>query len=191
MPTFISSLITELRRNTRLRVGVWAIVTILLTYTVMVINDYHKQLKKDYDKALASLNQLQSIAQQTQWAERASGAQELRTQLAARLWQANTKGLAQAMFQTWIQEEIFFAKVEKPILVVGDAMDVPKYPQFWRVTAKLTGAFVPKRLFALLAEIAKNPRLAVTERLDIRHHQKRPKFIMVVSAYFKAPGGKD
>ena len=190
MPPFISSLITELRRNTRLRVGVWAIVAIILTYTVMVVNDYHKQLQADYDKALAHLNQLQSIAKQTQWAERASKAQELRTQLAARLWQADTKGLAQAIFQTWLQEEIFFARIEKPQLHVEEAVDVAKYPQFWQVTAKLKGAFVPKRLISLLSAIAKHPQLVVTERLNIRHHRKKPTFIFIVSAYFQAPGAK-
>jgi len=184
MPPFIISLISELRRNNRLRVGLWAIFAILLTYMVLVLNDYHKQLQDDHAKAQARLNQLQTIAKQTQWTERANQAKELRTQLTARLWQADTKGLAQAIFQTWLQEEIFFAKIGKPILNVKEAVNVPKYP-LWQVTAKLKAPFVPKGLFSLLREIAKNPRLTVTERLEIRHHVRKPTFTLVVSAYFQ------
>ena len=68
---------------------------------------------------------------------------------------------------------------------VEEAVDVPKSSQFWQVTAKLRGAFVPKRLFSLLTAIAKNPQLVVTERLTVRQRSKKSKFVLIVSAYFQ------
>jgi len=184
MPQVLSQLLTELRKNTRLRFGLWFIIAIMMIYIILVFNDYHAQLKQDYHTALTRLNQLQSLAQQTQWTERAVQVQDLRTQLEARLWQANTKGLAQAIFQSWLQEEVFFAQIEQPRLQVETAVEVPKNPNLWRVSAEVKGLFVQKRFYSLLLEIAKSPRTIVTERLDIRESSP-PRFTLVLTAYFK------
>jgi hypothetical protein len=184
MPQALSQLLIEMRKNTRLRFGLWFIIAILITYVILVLNDYQVELKRDYQNALTRLNQLQALAQQTQWPERALQVQDLRTQLEARLWQANTKGLAQAIFQSWLQEEMFFAQVKQPRLKVENAVEVPKNPNLWRVSAELKGIFVQKRFYSLLLEIAKSPRTIVTERLDIRQSSP-PRFTLVLVAYFK------
>lgn len=184
MSQVLSQLLTELRKNTRLRIGLWFIITIMMTYIMLVLNDYHVQLKRDYHNVATRLNQLQGIAQQTQWPERAIQVQELRTQLEARLWQANTKGLAQAIFQSWLQEEMFFAQIKQSRLQVETAVEVPQNPKLWRVSAELKGIFVQKRFYSFLLEIAKSPRTIVTERLEI-HQSSPPRFSLVLTAYFK------
>jgi hypothetical protein len=184
MSQVLSQFVTELRKNTRLRFGLWFIIAIIMTYSILVLNDYHVQLKQDYHTALTRLNKLQGLAKQTLWPERAVQVQDLRTQLEARLWQANTKGLAQAIFQSWLQEEVFFAQIKQSRLQVETAIEVPKNPNLWYVSAEVKGIFVQKRFYSLLLEIAKSPRTIVTERLDIRQSSP-PRFTLILKAYFK------
>ncbi len=181
------SLLSELRQNFRLRLGVWVILALTMSYVVLVLNDYRKHLQQDYQEALTRLHQLHLIAKQTQWSQRAKQAQELRGQLEARLWQANSKGLAQAMIQSWLQEEVYFARIEEPRSQVETAQVVPKHPQLWQVTAKLDGIFVPKRLQSLLSTIGQSRQLVIIERLDIRY-SNTSRFTLVFSAYFAATG---
>ncbi|MDM8560489.1 hypothetical protein [Candidatus Parabeggiatoa sp. HSG14] len=176
-------LISELRKNTRLRIGIWLIMAILIGYAATFLNNHKVQLENNYKNALTRLSQLQNIADQTQWAKRSIQVQELHTQLKARLWEANTKGLAQAIFQSWFQEEIYFAQISKPALNVEAALEVPK-SSLWQVSARLNGAFIPKRLHQLLLEIAKSPRIIVIERLEIRK-SPTPRFTLIIKAYFQ------
>lgn len=110
-----SLLVTELRKNTRLRVGLWFIIVLSLSYIVLLLNDYQETLQQEHQNTLKRLNQLQNIAHQNQWLERASQTQALRTQLEVKFWQANTSGLAQATFQKWLDTEVHRANMKKTI----------------------------------------------------------------------------
>lgn len=182
----LATLLIELRRNTRLRIGLGLIVAILLSYASLWLNDYEKQLKNDYQSVISHLNRLQAIASQTQWDRRAAQVHQLRTQLEAQLWRANSKGLAQATFQEWLNTRIKQVQFEGNVrLKVDVAREVSQYPHLWQVTAQLEANFEPKKLNALLLAIAKNPKWIVTERLDIRQTRSHAQFILIVTAYFQ------
>ena len=183
--TSFSTLIIELRQNTRLRVGIWLIVALLLSYLTLLFNDYNAQIKQDYHNALTRFNQLQTLSQQTFWLERANQAQTLRTQLETRLWQADTKGLAQATFQKWLKTQADRATLENVRLQVEPALDVPHHSHLWQVTARLQARFTPNSLNMLLLAIAKQLQLTVIERLEVRQNQ--PRITVIIHAYFQAP----
>jgi hypothetical protein len=185
MSKTFSSLLTELRKNTRLRAGLWLIVALLISYIVLLLNDYQTQLQQAHQNALTRLNQLQTIANQTQWLERAAQAQTLRTQLEVKFWQANTQGLAQATFQKWLNTEMNRAQIKKKAhLRIISTIEMPKYTNVWKITARLDAPFTPQSLEMLLLAIAQHPLFVVTERLEIRH-SRTPRFTLIINAYFQ------
>ncbi len=187
MSKTFSSLIIELRQNTRLRVGLWLIAAILIGYVVLLLNDYQVKLQQQHENALNQLYQLQTIINQTRWLERSSQAQALREQLEIKFWQANTKGLAQATFQEWLNTEMNRAQMLKNayLRIMDSALEMPNYAEVWKVTARIDAPFTQQSLSQLLLAIAQQPLFIVTERLEIGNLNS-PRFTLMVSAYFKA-----
>lgn len=182
----MTALLLELRQNFRLRIGLWLIIGLFLSYAVIFLNTYQGKIKKDYQEALHRLHQLRTIAKQTQWPQRATQIHQLLQQLEARLWQAETKGLAQAMFQSWLQEEMYFAQFENPRLDMQAPLEVPNYPQIWQVTADLNAGISPIKLHQFLSGLLQNPQLVAIEKLDIRFSRVN----LTISAYFLKPKEK-
>ena len=180
-----SLLVTELRKNTRLRAGLWFIIGLLLSYITLLLNDYQGTLQQAHQNAIKRLNQLQSVAHQTQWLERASQAKALRTQLEVKFWHANTQGLAQATFQKWLDTQVNSAKMEKANLRIQSTFALPKQPNIWKITARLDASFTRQSLHQLLLAMAKHPQFIVTERLQIRNQNRIARFTLIVSAYFQ------
>jgi hypothetical protein len=178
----LSSVVAELRQNSRLRAGLWLIIAILLGYSVVLLDDYQSQLKKAYQDSLTRLNQLRGIVQETQWVERALQAKELREQLEVKFWQANSPGLAQAQFQKWLNSQMERARLEKAYLRMESTLEMPKFPQVWRVTARIDANFEADKLNILLLAIADYPLFIVTDKLEIRNITR---FTYIVTAYFK------
>jgi hypothetical protein len=187
MPNLINSFLKEFRQNWRLRVGSELIVIILITYAILGLNNYHSRLQQDYQSAVAQLTQLQTVVTQKSWLDRAAETQKLLTELEARLWQANTKGLAQATFQKWFNDQVNLAKIDNSRLTVDPAIEVEQHAYLWQVTAQLEGKFEAKKLHNLLLAIAQNLQITVTERLDVIPSTSRPKFTLIITAYFQAP----
>ena len=182
----MNTLLLELRQNIRLRLGLWGIIGLLLSYALVFINTYQGKIKQEHQEALHRLHQLQTVAKQTQWPQRANQTHQLLQQLEAKLWRAETKGLAQAMFQSFLQEEIYFAQFDNPRLEMQAPLDVPNYPEVWQVTAQLNAGIIPTRLYQFLSMLLQNPQLIVIEKLDIRFSRIN----LTVSAYFLKPQEK-
>jgi len=186
MSQAFSQLLTELRQNTRLRMGIWAIIVILLSYTSLWLKDYNIEIQQQYREAVTQLNRLRAVANQTQWTQRAIQAQRLRNQLEAQLWQAETKGLAQAVFQKWVNAQLTKIKIEGRInLKVKPAVEVKLINHLWQVTADLTANVEPHKLIALIAAVTKHPQLTVIERLNIQKIKDKTRFSLLITAYFQ------
>ena len=180
---FLIPLITELRNNTRLRLGVWFIIGLLFSYSIMLLNDYQVKKLQNYKAVVERLSQLKTIANQSQWTDRAIEIQRVREQLQAKLWQANTKGLAQATFQQWLRTVSKQMNIKR--LQVDPTLNVAKYTDVWQVTAKLRGQFNKQDLTKLLLEIANHPSIVVTEMLDVYESRDQLKFVIILKAYFR------
>ncbi len=186
MYNFFSSLFTELRKNTRLRVGLWLIIGLFLGYLSLLLNDYLVELQGVHQNKLNRLYQAQNINRQSQWLERAPKAQALRTKLYRKFWQANTQGLAQATLQKWFDTQINRIKMKKAYLRIQSTFELPNIPHIWKITARLDANFKPKELNKLLLAMAKQPLLIVTERLEIRNKKRNPRFTLIVNAFFSS-----
>ena len=184
-----SQLLAELRQNIRLRFGLWLIIVILMSYTIIRLNDYNKRLNQEYQEAAIHLNRLQTVANQTYWEDRARQALSSRYHLEGRLWQASTKGLAQANFQKWLNTQLTRAKIDENVqLKVDAAKNVANVANVWQVTAKLDANFEAKKFNLLLETLTKNLQLTKIERLNIRLTRKRLKFSLIIVAFFPSSG---
>ncbi len=189
MLKFLTPFIIELRNNTRLRMGVWLIIALLLGYSIMLLNDYRLKTQQEYNSVVEQLSQLKTIANQSQWLDRTAEIQQVREQIQAKLWQANTKGLAQATFQQWLRT--ISKQIDIKRLQVDPALDVPKYVDVWQVTAKLRGDFTKQNLTSFLLQIDTSPSLVVTEMLDVYESKEQLKLVIIVKAYFQKDSSLD
>ncbi|MDM8567046.1 hypothetical protein QUF74_15520 [Candidatus Halobeggiatoa sp. HSG11] len=185
MPKFLIPLLNELRNNTRLRLGVWLIIGLLLGYSIVLLDDYRLKTQQEYTSVVARLAQLKTIANQSQWLERTAEIKQVREQVQGQLWQANTKGLAQATFQQWLRTMTKQLEIETKRLQVDPALNVAKYDNIWQVTAKIRGNFTKKSLTDFLLKIATNPSVVVTEMLDVHEYKEQLRFVVIVKAYFQ------
>ena len=181
----MQSLLNELRANTRLRLGIWLILIILLSYTLLLLDDHKQELIQQYANAQAQLNKLETIAEQKQWQQRQAEADNLRLELDAKLWQASSQGLARADFQAWLSITLRHTELSKARLKVENIEVLSGTPKLWKVSARIDGAFKADPLMQLLRDISKNPKIIVVDHLDIPANGSK-RFSLQISAYFQA-----
>jgi hypothetical protein len=104
----------------------------------------------------------------TDWRQRRSETEPLRVQAESRLWEAETDGLAQANFQSWITEQAGGAglgPIEIRTAINATANNVMKLRQ---LSAQIGGRFEPEGFFRLLQAIAGHDRLVIVDRLEVQ-----------------------
>lgn len=102
------------------------------------------------------------------WRQRRAETEPLRVQAEGRLWEAETDGLAQANFQSWITEQAGAAglgPVEVRTTINSAANNAMKLRQ---LSAQIGGRFEPEAFFRLLQAIAGHDRLVIVDRLEVQ-----------------------
>jgi hypothetical protein len=179
------SLLKELRNNARLRIGLGVIAVIVASYLFLLLDEYRQKLQTEHQSLVKRLAQLESVTQQTQWTQHASDARALLVQLEDKLWRANSKGLAQANLQAWLDAQVKAATIAETRLTMESTVDSTKYENLWQVTAQINGNFTAQSLDKLLLAFTKNPQWVIVDRLEI-YRTKPAKFLLVVTAFFQA-----
>ncbi|OUD15435.1 hypothetical protein [Thioflexithrix psekupsensis] len=178
------TLLTEIRNNDRLRWGIWAIFAISASYGLLRLGDWRVELENDYQAAARRWEQVQQIVAQPEWPRRAQQAREQYTQLQARLWQANSEGLAQASFQSWLDGKAKQVGLQNHTVRADPATTLEKV-NVWQIKAQLDAEFHPERLFDLLLLLAESPQWVVVERLDISQTTRSTRLQLIVVAFFQ------
>ena len=176
----------EWQGNPRLRLGGWTFMLLALGYWVFVtqpqrhdaaFNDYSRTGKQLSDSrvVLANREALPTLLE----AERATDAA-----LTARLWQADTVGLAKATMQEAIERMLADLDLSNVSVATGTGMIVPDRPDLVQVRAQLTAVYTPGAELWFLHALASHKQRLVVERLTLRRG-RRPSIAMTVSAYFR------
>lgn len=92
----------ELRTNLRLRLGLVAILVILLGYGLLEWRDHLATEASEYQRLLNHVARLGQHQQPELWSQRASEAKAALTHAQAQLWRDNSTGQAQAHVQDWL-----------------------------------------------------------------------------------------
>jgi hypothetical protein len=118
----------------------------------------------ELQRRLGRIEQLAGV----DWRQRRAETEPLRVQAEGRLWEAETDGLAQANFQSWITEQAGAAglgPIEIRTTINSAANNAMKLRQ---LSAQIGGRFDPEAFFRLLQAITGHDRLVTVDRLEVQ-----------------------
>jgi len=127
------------------------------------------------DTAKTSLARLQAEVTGDAWPKRVEDSHALKIQLNNRLWQAQTAGLAEASFDTWLRNH--FGKngaqpqqiqITRSPAVDRDGLANPALSDVQRMTAKVLAPFDPAAIGRVLADIVEADKIIVVDRMILR-----------------------
>ncbi len=175
------------RQSRLLRWGGLVIALLILFYSFSLAEDLNRKLEKQANSQQQRLGRLEQLLQEPEWPERSMAARQLRVQLESRLWQAPTRGVAQAELQSWLDRELKRAKINNVRLQIADTRESSLAPGLWEVGAQIQGGFEPATLLLLLRAIEGHKLLALVEQLEI----SRQRFDMQVTILVQPTEGQD
>lgn len=184
--TMNNALISELKQNTRLRIGVWLIVAILAGYGLLLMDEQRQSLRQDHAAKLEHFARLQGVVSQTQWTERMQQLNQMKLLFEENFWRANTKGLAEADVQNWLNERTQLVKLKNASVNVENAVDMPKLPNLWMVSAEVRALFTPESFQHFLYTLYFNKWLVI-ERVSASNRGANSRFTLALRIYFQKP----
>jgi len=186
MKAIISKFLNEWQQNPRLRLGGWLILAIVLLYTFLCLSDWEQTLRNDYHELTGRLGRLELLARQKEWTERADAARAVAVQMEGRFWKANSRGMAHAKVQTWIDNILRKTNIRDVRIQTEPAGDMVGYDGVWQVAARIEGYFEPRKLTELLRIVETHKQIMNIEQLHAVANNRQPRFILLIKAYFQA-----
>lgn len=183
------SLISELRANSRLRIGLALIISIVWLYGLLDLRDNNAALVDQYKQTALQLARFGGQQKQTQWPARADEAKEALSLAESRLWHNSTLGLAQAEMQDWLSQQLNQAKAVRYAVKVAESDAGPDQKSdksgaapsdLNQVKAKIEFNVDPKVLSSLLIAMANADHQIVVESMVVKH----PRTELTVSAWY-------
>jgi hypothetical protein len=172
----------ELKSNRRAVTGLLLIAVLLAGYGVVALHDAASAAGTLYRHELANLARIIAVGGEHDWPARAQASGMARSQLEARLWIAESDGVARADIQDWISGvgrdvglEALSVKIE-----LAKSEDLPA--DLRRITATIAGRPDEAGLIALLDRIDRSSRLLVVDRLNVKQAPD-PMLEMVLVGY--------
>ena len=150
----------------RLLLGVLAFVAVAAGLTL--VDEADSGIVQRLKQQQVRLARFEQLGQGDLWHRRRAETDVARVQAEGRLWEAETDGIAQANFQSWIIEQANRAglgRVEIQIGIQAGANNPLKLRQF---SAQIRGRFEPVALFKFLEAIASHDRVLVVNRLEVQ-----------------------
>src|SRR5437763_256534 len=92
----------ELRTNRRAMIGLLLIIVLAAGDGFFLLRDATQRQRVAYDRELVRLQRVAAAAQERDWPQRAAASAALRAELDARLWAADSDGIARADLQDWV-----------------------------------------------------------------------------------------
>ncbi len=175
----------EWSRNKRFRIGVVCIAVILSAYGYLLLDDWESRLKITYYQKLDMAVRLEQLSVRTDWLKHEKSAGAVVIQLESKLWRAESRGLAQAKTQIWIETLLKTHGVENPRISVKPAKLSETVSRVWEVAAKVDAAVNLNDLHRLLKSIEGSGHIVAIEQLDIVQ-ARYGRMEMTLKTYFHA-----
>lgn len=189
-PSALRPALAELRTNSRLRWGMWVVVGIVWLYGVLVVRDEVPRQSDAYRGVARQLANTRASASDLQWSARRDEALAAQAQMEARIWRANTLGLAQASFHDWLAQALSQSSAQRTQIIVAaqdeDASRNAALPGMWKITARVALDFTPQAFYAFMSKLLAHDKKVVVEALQIRSTGS-PRAELVLAAYFVGP----
>ncbi len=184
----VSRVWNEWQQNPRFRLGGWLILFIMLAYLLMLLSDWEKGFSAEYRESAERLARLELLARQKEWIERADAAKAISVQMEGRFWKANSRGLAQAQVQIWLDNLLKNKDIQDARTQVEPVREMTEYEGIWQVAFRIEAPFEPYKLADLLRTVEGSEQIVTVEQADAVYN-KNPRVTLVFKAYFQASSG--
>ena len=165
-----------------LRVGAMIILLIIFFLCLDSLTNYKAEIEQDYISTEKRYQKLQHIAQQ-QWGEKAEQTRASLIEFEQNLWQAETKGFAQAKIQSWLNRKI---KIKGLKTNVSSAIELTETSQLWQVETEIKGVMNWQELIKLLGIIELNPHNMLINTLTIQTSRNLLRIEIKLTSIFQA-----
>lgn len=189
----------EWEASARLRYGVWAVLGILCVYGLLLSLDAIDARKLRLQDVEAELLQAKSANADKGWPQRATEAEQQTVALAAMAWAEPEIGLSEAAFQDWLRnvssrlglkvKELAVSRSEEAARTAGgNAGQATMPPGAVLMRARLIVDLQRAPVMSFLAEVARNERSVVVERMTLRANSQPPQAEFELRALAKRTG---
>lgn len=177
--------VTQIQTNIRLRRMLWGVVYILVLYLYLIISDALEITQNDSEGMQKSLFRFAKYENRMDWDELLDHELKVGRQLQDRLWTAASPGLAEADFQTFLQQVLQDNQMDHMLLKLGEARAMQfNAAEYWIIQAEVTGTIDRGRVLKLISDLASHNRLVKVERFT--YSPERGKRVnLLLTAYFK------
>ncbi|PWU29990.1 hypothetical protein DK254_07605 [Pseudomonas sp. RW407] len=138
------------REQPRLRLAGWLVLALLAAHLLLLGSDWRDARRQAFEESARRLAQMRALASQGDWPDRAVQAEDVRSALRKRLWQARNPSLARADVQAWLDAQARQSGLQDARISVLPPLDFDKEDVGARVQAQLRGRFEPKSFGRLL-----------------------------------------
>ena len=173
----------ELAGNARLRLGVYAVLVLVLLYWLLARGPELAQAGADHAAAAERLDRAEALLAAAEWQPRLAAARSANAALDTRFWDAETAAQAQAQLRKALADAAASAGVDEPRLQSGVGQPVPGVPGLWRAQVRLAGTYDGGSELRLLHALATHRRKIVVDRLDLTPGRSA-RLLLLASAYF-------
>ena len=167
-PAWLNKWLRDNLANRRSRFLLVAFGFVLAAGGAAILDSADANMQRRLAERQRQLVRIEHLGETGVWRQRRSETDLSRVQSEARLWEAETDGLAQANFQSWVLDEAARAglgSVEIHTSINPNANNPLKLRQ---LSAQVTGRFEAGPFFKLLQAVAGHDRLLVVNRLEIQ-----------------------
>jgi hypothetical protein len=174
----------EIKTNRRALIGIGAVAALLIVYALTLIDDGVAAMRATYADRLIQRQQTLSVGNEKDWPARANASASLRAAYEARLWTAESEGVAIANLSDWVTNAGREAGLERLQVKIEVARPKGIPADYRRLTASVTSQETEAALYAMLNAIETAPHLVTVERLQIQQRPV-PRFEATLVAYVR------
>jgi hypothetical protein len=168
----------------RTRAALVALAFVLGAAGLVALNSRDGEIRRAVAEKQLLVARIGQVGPTGLWHTRRVESDLWRLQAEGRLWEAETDGLAQANFQSWIAEQAKQTGIRLTDIRTSINTTANNPLKLRQISAQLTGGFEATGFFKLLQNVATHDRLVVVERLEIQIGPV-PHFEMVLGAFLR------
>ena len=184
VPTWIGKWLRDNAASTRSRILLVALAFTIVASGLFILDSADSRLLAALADRQQRLARIDHLGTGELWHQRRIDTDAVRVQAEGRLWEAETDGLAQANFQTWVIDEAARAGIGQIEIHTSINQTANNPLKLRQLTAQITGRFETGALFKLLQTIAGHSRLLIVNRLEIQT-VPMPRFEMWLGTYLR------
>ena len=175
-------IVEQVKENTRLRVCLWAIAFIIISYPLFLMADYNNELKADLNNSLEREAKILRTVSEKEWFERAEQSKSIEQDIEGQIGQADSLGTAKAATFQILRDWVSQTKASDVQIKLEDPVLVDEVNNIYRISGQINAPFELQSSFALLEKIESNKQKFVVERMEISQ-TTRPVFKLVIATY--------